>query len=187
VFGHGAITPLLGGLPVRSQNYLKVPRKLINVTNISISTENWISKSVTVYSAVAALPLYRDTAAWTHAALHCNTLKRSAFFFSCDSGIQTLFFIAGCVVLAVCRKILCWLGHWRCRCGASVHCNLNTLYSTLYGNAVIFFETKVSDVVFHCMARGPGWWQRDVVLASARLCVWRVWCLVWRVLCACEF
>jgi len=31
---------------VRSQNDLKVPRKLIDVTNISISTENRISKSV---------------------------------------------------------------------------------------------------------------------------------------------
>ena len=31
---------------VRSQNDLKVPRKLFNVTNISISTENWISTSV---------------------------------------------------------------------------------------------------------------------------------------------
>ena len=33
-------------LPVRSQNDLMVPRKLIDVTNISISTGNWISKSV---------------------------------------------------------------------------------------------------------------------------------------------
>ena len=33
-------------LPVRSQNDLKVPRKQIDVTNISISTENQISKSV---------------------------------------------------------------------------------------------------------------------------------------------
>jgi len=33
-------------LPVRSQNDVKVPRKLIDVMNISISTENRISKSV---------------------------------------------------------------------------------------------------------------------------------------------
>jgi len=39
---------------VRSQNDLNVPRKLIDVTNISISTENQISKSVYWHASCVA-------------------------------------------------------------------------------------------------------------------------------------
>ena len=49
---------------MRSQNDLKVPRKLIDVTNISISTENRISKSVYCWSGLMVIsgvePLHHE-------------------------------------------------------------------------------------------------------------------------------
>ena len=44
--------------------------------------------------------------------------------------------------------------HLRCCCGASVDCNLNTRYSTLYCNAVIFFLRQRFQMLFFIVWRG---------------------------------
>jgi len=62
-------------LQVRSQNDLKVPRKLIDVTNISVSTENRISKSV--YYMYVYIYIHIFTCIHIHTYIHAPIMRRS--------------------------------------------------------------------------------------------------------------
>ena len=66
--------------PVRSQNNLKVPRKLIDVTNMAISTENRVSKSV--YSFVAhGVKKLVDGSRWIGGSRIFVRLERDCFYY----------------------------------------------------------------------------------------------------------